>query len=626
MEPDLTYKHKPLSSEDSIRVFDLLPAINPKAPLELKLREESLSDLQTEYEALSYVWGAANENKYVTCAGQRLFVTDNCHDALVRLRRKFRPRTLWVDAICIDQVVGDTSSRERNHQVQRMGQVYHSATRVIIWLGQLPGPHIRILFKFFMHCKNKPGLTIDYPKYSVSEAFKTFVDLYFNSWFLRVWTVQELALARHATVMTSRAHLEWEDFADGLISHWEAFRRYSTGRDFRDMIEFRRRMAQFYRSGDQPTATGPTTSTREATFEDHCSILRSFQNLECTRKHDRVFGLHAILKSWGYVISAPDYERPVSEVFQELVIAFIRLHGNLLPFTITLPPEPLTGLPSWVPNWSLPLDQKLSVLDRDRTGTFRALKDLHVSDSDVSQPCRTRSRGGDTAEWDCSRGSIQLEGKCVGKVQLLIWKGWDDTSFLMACRRWCQTLDVSAVNKFMKLSPERGLDDDLFLYPSPMNYFILGHPTTRDRGHGFLCWFHRLRYADDEEATAALEHASPVLSVNTAHIGIPDYLSIVKGQWRRERLNPIEDQDEEAYKYAYYAFITLDNGLYARAHHTCQEGDEAWLLAGSDVPIILRRQEASDEFRVVAPAYVHGIMRGEMWPEDTATLETITLV
>ncbi|KAK8012945.1 hypothetical protein PG991_010320 [Apiospora marii] len=97
-------------------------------------------------------------------------------------------------------------------------------------------------------------------------------------------------------------------------------------------------------------------------------------------------------------------------------------------------------------------------------------------------------------------------------------------------------------------------------------------------------------------------------------------------QWYRAFRTQIQYIYEEVYLDGDYAFITLDNGLYARAHHTCHEGDEAWLLAGSDVPVILRRQEANNEFRVVAPAYVHGIMRGEMWPEDTSTLETITLV
>jgi len=59
-------------------------------------------------------------------------VTDNCLTALRYLRPKKKARTLWVDAICIDQ----SSINERNHQVKLMGDVYKLARRVLIWLGE----------------------------------------------------------------------------------------------------------------------------------------------------------------------------------------------------------------------------------------------------------------------------------------------------------------------------------------------------------------------------------------------------------------------------------------------------------------------------------------------------------
>ena len=41
------------------------------------------------------------------------------------------PRTLWVDALCIDQ----DSIWEKNHQVAQMGSIYSKAIEVITWLG-----------------------------------------------------------------------------------------------------------------------------------------------------------------------------------------------------------------------------------------------------------------------------------------------------------------------------------------------------------------------------------------------------------------------------------------------------------------------------------------------------------
>lgn len=123
--------HTPLPSEDSIRVLDLLPSREAGAPIRCTLRDASLSGPPTKYEALSYVWGSPEGTLPISCDGMKLLVTPNCLDALVHLRLRSRKRTLWIDAICIDQ----RQEKECNHQVGRMGEVYSRASRVIIWLG-----------------------------------------------------------------------------------------------------------------------------------------------------------------------------------------------------------------------------------------------------------------------------------------------------------------------------------------------------------------------------------------------------------------------------------------------------------------------------------------------------------
>ncbi|KAK8051633.1 HET-domain-containing protein [Apiospora rasikravindrae] len=159
----VTYQHASLSSEDSIRVLDLLPSLCSKAPVEVRIREVSLSDPRiVKYEALSYarlgvdakrkrgiVRGNSNKSSsvVVSCSGgRRLPVTDNCHAALVHLRRRLRTRTLWVDAVCIDQAEDEAGAKERNRQVQLMGRIYNRASRAVIWLGQ-GDKNMKLLFR-----------------------------------------------------------------------------------------------------------------------------------------------------------------------------------------------------------------------------------------------------------------------------------------------------------------------------------------------------------------------------------------------------------------------------------------------------------------------------------------------
>lgn len=133
------YRHRRLTTPRSIRVLTLNPSPIFTTPLEARLTEislDSISSLTLPYEALSYVWGSPTGDRPLRCDNKLLLVTSNCESALRHLREAERARTLWVDAICIDQGDGDESVRERNGQVALMGEVYHRAARTLCWLGE----------------------------------------------------------------------------------------------------------------------------------------------------------------------------------------------------------------------------------------------------------------------------------------------------------------------------------------------------------------------------------------------------------------------------------------------------------------------------------------------------------
>lgn len=88
------------------------------------------------YEALSYAWGSTSNQKPILvddAAGDAntILVTENLELALRHLRRRAESRTLWIDAVCIDQ----NNIEERNQQVSMMGNVYARASQVLVWLG-----------------------------------------------------------------------------------------------------------------------------------------------------------------------------------------------------------------------------------------------------------------------------------------------------------------------------------------------------------------------------------------------------------------------------------------------------------------------------------------------------------
>jgi hypothetical protein len=125
------YQYIPLDlSTNEIRLLVLSPGKRTDKII-LKLVHVIL-DGNLSYEALSYTWGDANKVRLVLLDGCLTTITANLEVALRSLRHVCEERTLWVDALCINQ----QDLHERNHQVSRMRDIYLNADTVIAWLGE----------------------------------------------------------------------------------------------------------------------------------------------------------------------------------------------------------------------------------------------------------------------------------------------------------------------------------------------------------------------------------------------------------------------------------------------------------------------------------------------------------
>jgi hypothetical protein len=118
-------------------MFDIAPYV---------IGHSALGSAQPAFEALSYTWGPDQGHVTIevlpswtgknrvrrTPEGKVGFsVRHMLHEALKHLRDAANIRTLWIDAICINQ----EDMQERSQQVSRMGDIYKHARRVVVWLG-----------------------------------------------------------------------------------------------------------------------------------------------------------------------------------------------------------------------------------------------------------------------------------------------------------------------------------------------------------------------------------------------------------------------------------------------------------------------------------------------------------
>ncbi|KAF2877702.1 heterokaryon incompatibility protein-domain-containing protein, partial [Massariosphaeria phaeospora] len=124
-----THTYQDIADNDGIRLLILEPG-DENAELSCRLAHARLSE-NPDYDAISYTWGADALTHHILLDGQAFPVRENIFHALVSYRDRERPRTLWADAICINQ----GNIPERSSQVKLMKKVYATAKAVLIWLG-----------------------------------------------------------------------------------------------------------------------------------------------------------------------------------------------------------------------------------------------------------------------------------------------------------------------------------------------------------------------------------------------------------------------------------------------------------------------------------------------------------
>ncbi|RGP59170.1 heterokaryon incompatibility protein het-6, partial [Fusarium sporotrichioides] len=260
---------------------------------------------RTLYEAISYTWATISGNRqknHVIFIGKSwgmLPITENCFDALRSCRLEDEDRYLWVDSICINQ--SDVS--ERTHQVGLMRQIYSAANRVLIYLS-------------VDHAGSDSAAVKDDPEI-----------LCLNPYFSRIWVVQEIGSAKKAIVLYRQQSMGWDFFHTNLqrLMTRKWVRHFGRPRQIDDAESF--------------------LALLEDTWDCHASDPR-----------DKVF---ALLGLWKASVE-PDYNLSPQAVYIGLASTFVtntdaKLAGRVLDMASQ--GHSMTGLPSWVPDWSVKSQQ-----------------------------------------------------------------------------------------------------------------------------------------------------------------------------------------------------------------------------------------------------------------------------
>ncbi|KAJ2983498.1 hypothetical protein NQ176_g657 [Zarea fungicola] len=211
--PTKRFQYTGLPSENSIRVVALLPGAITD-PIRCEIQSHDMQSVLS-YEALSYAWGDPANATQITINGCLFQVTVNLECALRYLRKSQSSRSLWIDAICINQ----QDDVEKALQVQDMANIFKRSSRVLIWLGEEIDPKIHldqppplpISDVFDGIARIAVGQSIDHlingnPWLQWTPAVLAFLR---RPWFTRLWIVQETVLTWDPLLICGKESLTW---------------------------------------------------------------------------------------------------------------------------------------------------------------------------------------------------------------------------------------------------------------------------------------------------------------------------------------------------------------------------------------------------------------------------------
>ena len=123
------FQYRPLKQPDTDLRLLKIKSVTPEAVHCRLIVTTSRRKTPVQYNALSYTWGDDSIKTQIIINDKSLYVTFNLENAL---RHLDTTQYYWIDAVCINQ----DDLEERNHQIQRMRDIYRFADMVIIWLGR----------------------------------------------------------------------------------------------------------------------------------------------------------------------------------------------------------------------------------------------------------------------------------------------------------------------------------------------------------------------------------------------------------------------------------------------------------------------------------------------------------
>ena len=282
------FHYEPLDyTKRSFRVLNILPSTRD-GRLRCSLRNELIPIIPEycafKYNALSYTWGPPEPLQHIELNGRPFAIRQNLWDFLNVAREQPEIcRTLWIDAICIDQDNGT----ERNHQVEQMKDIYSAASTVYAWLGNsddgidtavdflaTPRDGLNHFFEAAHHLAQEKCED----RFSIIESMNS---LFNREYWDRMWIVQEVQSARLVKILCGQKLVPWTAVKEFITTFLDA---YPTP----DQFSWQKRCVEMVKVSAATRIARSDVRDRPRTLLE---LVEAFGDGLCSDIRDRVYSL-----------------------------------------------------------------------------------------------------------------------------------------------------------------------------------------------------------------------------------------------------------------------------------------------------------------------------------------------
>lgn len=259
-------------------------------------------------------------------------------------------------------------------------------------------------------------------------ANQEFLDGIFNAlekiiaheWWSRVWTIQEVALARRAIIVQCHACIDFGVVARAAHLMYEHFHFCC-----RDMVSTlpKRRLEILERFALQARSIGLIqTCDKQSILGERApeAVFSTFRNRLATDPRDKVNALLGLAKWTEVEPMMPTYSLPLEELYTNAMFNLIQQGTGLASLRANSPHHLHPELPSWVEDWSIPASKGRG---------FERLGDYPLYQAGDEKPLRAEL---------CNKRELVLEGLSVDIVTAVgdPCTFSDDLKFFDTLRGW----------------------------------------------------------------------------------------------------------------------------------------------------------------------------------------------